>query len=182
MYYNSTFTVVESDHNNVHPGNGNWGYFNANQATLGDFQSATGMDVNSISVDPQFVSDIDLHTCADSLDAAGAHVSSVTDDYDGQARDMSTPDIGADEFLGLANFGFQSDSLWKCSGDALVLGGWEPTDDATYLWSTTETTPTISVTNPGSYDVLATTGCGTCLLYTSPSPRDQRGSRMPSSA
>ena len=28
------------------------------------------------------------------------------------------------------------------------------------------------------------TGCGyqTCLLYTSPSPRDQRGSRMPSSA
>ena len=25
-------------------------------------------------------------------------------------------------------------------------------------------------------------GCGTCLLYTSPSPRDQRGSRMPSSA
>jgi len=25
-------------------------------------------------------------------------------------------------------------------------------------------------------------GLGTCLLYTSPSPRDQRGSRMPSSA
>ena len=25
-------------------------------------------------------------------------------------------------------------------------------------------------------------GDGTCLLYTSPSPRDQRGSRMPSSA
>ena len=24
--------------------------------------------------------------------------------------------------------------------------------------------------------------CSTCLLYTSPSPRDQRGSRMPSSA
>ena len=24
--------------------------------------------------------------------------------------------------------------------------------------------------------------CGRCLLYTSPSPRDQRGSRMPSSA
>ena len=25
-------------------------------------------------------------------------------------------------------------------------------------------------------------GCNPCLLYTSPSPRDQRGSRMPSSA
>ena len=29
---------------------------------------------------------------------------------------------------------------------------------------------------------LALTVLGTCLLYTSPSPRDQRGSRMPSSA
>ena len=29
---------------------------------------------------------------------------------------------------------------------------------------------------------LAYATWGTCLLYTSPSPRDQRGSRMPSSA
>ena len=28
----------------------------------------------------------------------------------------------------------------------------------------------------------SSTGIGFCLLYTSPSPRDQRGSRMPSSA
>ena len=32
--------------------------------------------------------------------------------------------------------------------------------------------------NTGQFEVQA----GTCLLYTSPSPRDQRGSRMPSSA
>ena len=30
--------------------------------------------------------------------------------------------------------------------------------------------------------VLMSALCGCCLLYTSPSPRDQRGSRMPSSA
>ena len=29
---------------------------------------------------------------------------------------------------------------------------------------------------------VSQTGLGNCLLYTSPSPRDQRGSRMPSSA
>ena len=34
---------------------------------------------------------------------------------------------------------------------------------------------TIQVSLPAAYP-------GTCLLYTSPSPRDQRGSRMPSSA
>ena len=33
----------------------------------------------------------------------------------------------------------------------------------------------------GDAFVLASLGCS-CLLYTSPSPRDQRGSRMPSSA
>ena len=32
---------------------------------------------------------------------------------------------------------------------------------------------------PSAFIVI---GGGTCLLYTSPSPRDQRGSRMPSSA
>ena len=32
------------------------------------------------------------------------------------------------------------------------------------------------------YHTLDTTKSGNCLLYTSPSPRDQRGSRMPSSA
>ena len=34
---------------------------------------------------------------------------------------------------------------------------------------------------PGGIVVEGTAG-NTCLLYTSPSPRDQRGSRMPSSA
>ena len=38
---------------------------------------------------------------------------------------------------------------------------------------------------PGSIQEIAaanTEKCNLCLLYTSPSPRDQRGSRMPSSA
>ena len=33
-----------------------------------------------------------------------------------------------------------------------------------------------------NYAVSGSAGDGGCLLYTSPSPRDQRGSRMPSSA
>ena len=34
----------------------------------------------------------------------------------------------------------------------------------------------------GTYDGTSYVNAGMCLLYTSPSPRDQRGSRMPSSA
>ena len=39
-------------------------------------------------------------------------------------------------------------------------------------------------TDPDTGEVLSCRGAGPriCLLYTSPSPRDQRGSRMPSSA
>ena len=44
-------------------------------------------------------------------------------------------------------------------------------------------------TSEGDFEVVASQGIdadkalrGYCLLYTSPSPRDQRGSRMPSSA
>ena len=39
-----------------------------------------------------------------------------------------------------------------------------------------------AIVNHGGVDKVAFTGSTGCLLYTSPSPRDQRGSRMPSSA
>ena len=42
--------------------------------------------------------------------------------------------------------------------------------------------PPAQLANPVLASVAGFTGCYVCLLYTSPSPRDQRGSRMPSSA
>ena len=38
------------------------------------------------------------------------------------------------------------------------------------------------VIDPKTRSMMNLTMIGACLLYTSPSPRDQRGSRMPSSA
>ena len=43
-----------------------------------------------------------------------------------------------------------------------------------YTTTATQTTPFTTIMFDGEFE--------TCLLYTSPSPRDQRGSRMPSSA
>ena len=40
----------------------------------------------------------------------------------------------------------------------------------------------LTVTGVTTLGVDANTSAALCLLYTSPSPRDQRGSRMPSSA
>ena len=42
--------------------------------------------------------------------------------------------------------------------------------------------PLYSNESKESEDIKSDKGFGNCLLYTSPSPRDQRGSRMPSSA
>ena len=45
-----------------------------------------------------------------------------------------------------------------------------------------EPDPIIEVNKLKGRPVINTIAMQTCLLYTSPSPRDQRGSRMPSSA
>ena len=87
-----------------------------------------------------------------------------------------------------------------CSGtntgslSAMVNVGQAP---FTYSWSNGGTTASIANLTAGNYDLTVTdaNGCSvvnsatvndgntiSCLLYTSPSPRDQRGSRMPSSA
>ncbi len=78
------------------------GYFNnADVADISSWKSATGKDTNSISADAKFVGSSDLHidsTVASSVNAAGSVISGFTEDFDGNLRNGSTPDIGADEF------------------------------------------------------------------------------------
>jgi hypothetical protein len=65
-------------------------------ASLAAWQAASGQDLNSLSVDPQFVSATDLHASRAAL--AGAGLSGlVPDDIDEELR-KSPPDLGADEF------------------------------------------------------------------------------------
>jgi hypothetical protein len=69
-------------------------------ATFGEWKAGTGQDINSISVNPVFLSSTDLHMAAASsplLYNKGIPVG-ITTDIDGDTRDQVTPDIGADEF------------------------------------------------------------------------------------
>lgn len=71
----------------------------ADQTTLTAMQTAFGGNTNSTLANPLFTSNTDLHLQSSSPMNAGAVViSGITTDYDGAARDASTPDIGADEF------------------------------------------------------------------------------------
>ena len=67
------------------------------------WKTASAQDANSISVQPVFVSADNLHLALTggvncSVNAAGTPLTLVTTDIDGESRDASTPDIGADEF------------------------------------------------------------------------------------
>ncbi len=66
-------------------------------------------DINAISELPPFVNvattPYDLHintTIATQVESGGTPVAGITDDIDGNARNATSPDIGADEFTGIA--------------------------------------------------------------------------------
>lgn len=74
-------------------------YNNTNVANLQAWIVASGRDSSSVSADPRFISNTDLHATATAIDNEGLFIASVTEDIDGDAR-SSTPSIGADEFVG----------------------------------------------------------------------------------
>ncbi|MBF9221561.1 beta strand repeat-containing protein [Hymenobacter ruricola] len=78
---------------------------NADAATLAAWQTATGQEANSLSVDPQFVQTTalpyNLTPTNVALNNTGTPITGVTVDYTGAARG-TTPDIGAYEFTVVA--------------------------------------------------------------------------------
>jgi hypothetical protein len=71
------------------------------KTTIAAWRTATGKDAASISADPQFVSSTDLHIntsgAATPVENVGTPIAAVTNDVDGDLRNPTTPDIGADE-------------------------------------------------------------------------------------
>ncbi|MBK9335078.1 MAG: T9SS type A sorting domain-containing protein [Lewinellaceae bacterium] len=145
--------------------------------TLPNWQAYTGQDAGSVSVQPNFTSNTDLHLAATNnlcLDGGGAPLALVTVDHDGQARDASTPDIGADEFvnpnlnISIAEAsGVASDDGITCAGASVTLTS---NVTGTYLWSTGATTNPVVVSPNATttYTVTVTdaVGCSEVLSTT----------------
>ena len=91
--------------------------------TLAKWQSGTGFDKHSVSIDPKYFSATDLHVKNTSLIGAGLKISGITTDIDGQTR-ANPPCIGADEiFLTSQDAGVASvdtPSLSFCAGVSRV--------------------------------------------------------------
>lgn len=97
-YIGSTSAVILSDFNNIYTPGITFGYWGAAVADLAALQLASSQDTNSISMDPVYVSNSDLHVLSPGLNALATPLAYVTTDIDGQARNATTPDIGADEY------------------------------------------------------------------------------------
>ncbi|MEK7256281.1 MAG: hypothetical protein AAB316_16125, partial [Bacteroidota bacterium] len=91
-----------SDRNDFYAPGSQFAYFDGIlQPDLAAWQAATMLDSNSVSVNPQF--DTSFHVSAIELNAAAQPSLLVTLDLDGETRNATTPDIGADEFTPPAN-------------------------------------------------------------------------------
>jgi hypothetical protein len=68
-------------------------------STLGGWQTATGLDNKSINTNPDYVASNDLHVRSSDLNGKAKRIPYlITKDIDGELRDTTASDIGADEF------------------------------------------------------------------------------------
>ncbi|MEA3494818.1 MAG: LamG-like jellyroll fold domain-containing protein, partial [Bacteroidota bacterium] len=97
-YVGQPSIISESDYNDFYTTGTNLVYWNGNKTSLSAYQSASSKDSNSFSVDPEFVSESNLHIISDTLNEAAIPITGIDFDIDGQTRDAINPDIGADEY------------------------------------------------------------------------------------
>ncbi len=98
---NTAFTTI--NYNDYYPvssanSTGFVGYLGSDRSSLGDWQTATGKDVNSIAANPMFNSNTNLQPQLGSpVLSAGAPAGGITIDFLGLPRSGTTPSIGAYE-------------------------------------------------------------------------------------
>jgi hypothetical protein len=137
------------------------GYLGGDRTTLASWQTATGQDVNSVSGNPGFIIDNNLHINSTSYTVCnnGVHVASVTNDIDGDVRSTIMPDIGADEYdciditfqfsVNVAN-GWNMVSVPGINTDGMGVDTWWAfRDPGASVFKFTGSYTAVTVTDPG---------------------------------
>ncbi|MCD4680755.1 MAG: DUF1573 domain-containing protein [Bacteroidales bacterium] len=98
IYCDPEGTSITSDYNDIYSSGSTLASYDNNLDDLTAWQTATGQDVHSISENPWYISDTDLHVFTVDLNGKATYINIVSDDIDGDVRNTISPDIGADEF------------------------------------------------------------------------------------
>ncbi|MEM7035959.1 MAG: PKD domain-containing protein, partial [Bacteroidota bacterium] len=104
---------------------------------------------NSVEDIPGFVSPTDLHIVCSNIDDLGTYVG-IPDDFDNQARSVTTPDMGADEFTGITismDLGADTSHCGRMS-----LWG-DTTNYVGFIWGGGQTSQFIYVDTTGTYSL-----------------------------
>lgn len=98
FYTNSIFSQINK--NVYYSSSGNVGRLGgAGAANIVAWRAMSGQDAGSLDIDPVFQSATNLHLQGMSpLDGLAQPIAGITKDIDGDTRNTTTPDIGADEF------------------------------------------------------------------------------------
>ncbi len=149
------------------------GYFAADQNTLANWQTASSKDANSLNTDPVFATLTDLHSNSTGINNLGVTISvangdalDITTDIDGQTRDASTPDMGADEFspitLDMSALALVAPLTTGCYGAAeTVTVTVKNMGVSTIDFSVNPTTVTVNITGAVTQTLNATVNTGT---------------------
>ena len=162
MFYLNSSSNVNIDHNVYEFDSINGAFSTGDYVSTGlnEWQAISGFDMNSSNAIPAFINDISyLHLdCSVSTSGVGKAIASVSSDIDGNVRGI-TPTLGADGIVA-TGYLFAQDTIWICS-TTVTLDAGNSTGSVSYLWSTSEVTQTIEVTEAGIYSVAMTDDCGT---------------------
>lgn len=98
MYFGGLTVAFNSDYNDLHTLAEPLAFINgADVANLSNWQTVTAGDIHSVSVNPEFVSTVDLHTFQPALNNSGTYIMGI--DYDLDLNPISDPpDMGCYQF------------------------------------------------------------------------------------
>ncbi len=100
IYVDEPSYVNNCDFNNYYSASGDIANFGSTgYSDLASLQAAyPTLNTNCLSVNPQFFSSTNLHIYDFDLDSAATPIAGISTDIDGETRNSTHPDIGADEF------------------------------------------------------------------------------------
>lgn len=158
-FYNSiSSAIASSNYNDFYTPSGLFAYWSGAVADLAALQTASGYDVNSVSADPVFTSNVDLHVSGSGIDGMATPLGGFTVDIDGDTRDVSTPDIGADEASICTPPTVDTDpsDVTICEGTNHTFSVEASGTNPTYQWQVNTGSGFANVTNTGVYSGATT--------------------------